>query len=271
MPRVRKVMKDKTLAKTDQEVVAEAKKAHATAEKAEDRASPSRWKEADCYAELAKRNWTVRKIAGECETNKDTVSRFVNAVYRYRDKEKRPSFWTAYQEAGGGKTTAERIVTSNENEWYTPVKYIEAARLVLGTIDLDPASCKRANKIVQAKAIYTAKDDSLHQPWTGRLWLNPPYGRLAGEFVGRLVLEYQAAEVKAAIALVNAHCTDADWFQPLWNYALCFTDHRIDFDSSGREKQTSSTHGSIFAYLGTETKAFKAAFAEFGAVVRRVK
>ena len=263
--------KDKTLVKTDEEVIAEAKDAHAKAEKAEANASPSRWKEADCYAELVKRGWKQQKIAEECGVSQPSVSYFLRCIELYHLGDKRPSFWTAYQEAKTGKTTAERIVASTENEWYTPEKYVEAARLVLGTIDLDPASCKRANKVVKAKAIYTADDDSLHQPWTGRLWLNPPYGRLAGEFIGRLVLEHEAGEVQAAIALVNAHCTDTDWFQPLWSYVLCFTDHRIDFDSGARAKQTSSTHGSVFAYLGSENKAFKAAFAEFGAVVRRVK
>ena len=265
------MMKDETLAKTDQEVIAEAKEAHAKAEKAEDRASPSRWIEADCYAELAKRGWKQQKIAEDCGVSQPSVSYFIRCTELYHLGDKRPSFWTAYQEAKTGKTTAERIVASNENEWYTPAKYVEAARLVLRSIDLDPASCKRANKIVQAKAIYTADDDSLHQPWTGRLWLNPPYGRLAGEFIQRLVLEYEAGDIKAAVALVNAHCTDTAWFQPLWDYALCFTDHRIDFDSGGREKTTTSTHGSVFAYLGPDTNKFKAAFAEFGAVVRRVK
>jgi len=264
-------MKDETLAKTDQDVVAEAKEAHAKAEKAEASASPSRWKQADCYAELAKRGWKQQKIAEECETNQATVSKFISCAKNYSVVNKRPSFWSAFAEVNAGKTTAERIVASNENEWYTPAKYLEAARLVLGEIDLDPASCAKANKTVQAKKFYTAKNDGLHKPWRGRLFLNPPYGRLAGEFIGRLVLEHEAEEVVAAIALVNAHCTDAEWFQPLWSYTLCFTDHRIDFDSDGREKQTSSTHGSVFAYLGTETKAFKATFAEFGAVVRRVK
>jgi len=177
----------------------------------------------------------------------------------------------AYQDVNSEKTTAERIVASNENEWYTPAKYIEAARAVLGEIDLDPASSKLANKTVQANVIYTDKSDSLHLPWAGKVWLNPPYGRLAGEFISRLALEYEAGEVTAAIALVNAHCTDTEWFQPLWSYVLCFTNHRIDFDSAGREKKTSSTHGSVFAYLGPDAKAFKAAFAEFGAVVRRMK
>lgn len=256
---------------TDQEVVAKAKQAHAEAEKVEETSSPSRWEEADCYAELANRGWKQRKIAEECGVSQTTVSLFVQCAMRDYLGNQRPSFWTAYQEVRTDKTTAEQIVSSNENEWYTPKKYIEAARLVIGEIDLDPASCKRANKTVKATTIYTAKDDSLHRPWTGRVWLNPPYGRLAGEFVRRLVLEYEAGEVTAAIALVNAHCTDTDWFQALWDYPLCFTDHRIDFDSGDRAKQTSSTHGSVFAYLGPDTKAFKAAFAEFGAVVRRIK
>ena len=181
---------------------------------------------------------------------------------------KRPPFWRAFQEVNE-KTTAERIVASNENEWYTPEKYIEAARKVLGGTDMDPASSATANETVKAKKFYTVDDDSLHQPWNGKVWLNPPYGRLAGDFAGRLVLEHQAGEVDAAILLVNAHCTDTDWFQPLWDYHLCFTDHRIDFDSAGREKNTTSTHGSVFVYLGPDTKTFKTEFAPFGAVVQR--
>ena len=53
----------------------------------------------------------------------------------------------------------------------------------MGGIDLDPASCAEANKIVQAKQFYSQRDDGLKQPWFGRIWLNPPYGRFAPKFV----------------------------------------------------------------------------------------
>lgn len=168
-----------------------------------------------------------------------------------------------------GKTAAQNIVASTENEWYTPRKYIESARFVLGGIDLDPASTPEANRTIQAATYYTAKDNGLAQPWAGRVWLNPPYGRLSGAFVSRLVEEYQSGNVVAAIMLVNAHCTDTDWFQLLWDGLVCFTDHRIDFDSAGREKETTSTHGSAFGYLGPNTERFISTFNKHGPVVRR--
>lgn len=59
-------------------------------------------------------------------------------------------------------------------EHYTPVEYIEAARYVLGRIDLDPASCARANETVRASTYYTKEDDGLTQTWFGNVYLNPP-------------------------------------------------------------------------------------------------
>jgi len=40
---------------------------------------------------------------------------------------------------------------TGNNNWYTPARYIEAARTVLGEIDLDPASDARGQSVVQAK------------------------------------------------------------------------------------------------------------------------
>jgi ParB family chromosome partitioning protein len=136
---------------------------------------------------------------------------------------------------------------------------------VLGGIDLDPASCAEANETVKAAGHFAQADDGLSREWQGTVWLNPPYGPLAGRFVAKLLEEHHAARVPAAILLLSAHATDTSWFQPLFEYTLCFTDHRIDF--YGPMGGGNSTHGSVFVYVGPEWERFAERFAAFGAVV----
>jgi len=184
----------------------------------------------------------------------------------------------AYRKRAASKNAA-AVVQSETNEWYTPAEYIDAARRVLGGFDLDPASCEEANGVVLASEFFTQCDmpcggkdwcthDGMAQRWKGRVWLNPPYGRLAGAFVVRLAEEYAAGNVTAAVALLNAHCTDTAWFRPLWDHTLCFTYGRLNF-GAGTAARSGSTHGSVFAYLGPDFAAFKAEFGRYGAVVRR--
>jgi hypothetical protein len=190
------------------------------------------------------------------------VSRWLK---RLADKEKYRAllYGAAYRKAFGDASQLNQQSLSNEH--YTPPQYIEAARAVLGGIDLDPASCAEANKVVGATSFL---DDGLGTVWQGRVWLNPPYGRMAGDFIVKLAAEYGAGNVSAAIALVNAHCTDTSWFQPLWNGVLCFTNHRINF--YGDDERSGSTHGSVFIYFGPNRNDFVRHFKQFGAVVERV-
>jgi len=167
------------------------------------------------------------------------------------------------------KTVAQLIVSSNSNEWYTPPEYVEAARRVLDEIDLDPASCEEANAVVKARKYYTAQDDGLQHDWPGRVWLNPPYGGLTAKFINKLVEQFKLGITQEAILLVNSHATDTDWFQPLWDFVLCFTNHRINFYGPGGQKGNGSTHGSVFVYLGPKQKVFAKEFSKFGAIVRR--
>lgn len=101
---------------------------------------------------------------------------------------------------------------SGENEWYTPPSYIAAARVVMGGIDLDPASSEIANRIVNAAQIFTEQDNGLVQDWPiGRIWMNPPYAQpLMGQFAAKFAAEIRRGS--SGIVLVN-NATETAWFQ----------------------------------------------------------
>lgn len=167
------------------------------------------------------------------------------------------------------------LTSSESAEWYTPRIYIEAARDVLGGIDLDPASCELANRTVKAARIFTDDDDDgLSQPWAGRVWLNMPHGRRAGArgpsnqavWSARLLDHFAAGSVSAGICLVNAE-TASGWFQRLWSAWVCLTDHRIRFVDEAGRPSTQPTKGNAFAYVGPNGARFAQVFSRFGRVI----
>lgn len=173
------------------------------------------------------------------------------------------------------------------NEWYTPSRYVEAARKVMGGIDLDPASCTEANQTVKAKKYYSIEDDGLCKNWQGTIWLNPPYGKniyLPNEkrsniakWVEKLLKEYQSGNVIQAILLVTLE-THAKWFPPLWQYPICFSDHNVRFylpygsNKTWRPGRMTDSHmyGTCFVYLGPNEQSFIEHFSQFGRIARAI-
>lgn len=193
---------------------------------------------------------------------------------RMAKEEQRESSSTAalLRLANGGRVNAK--FSSESVEWYTPSKYIEAARHVLGAIDLDPASSRQANETVKATNILTIRDNGLEKPWDGRVWLNPPYALIdgessAGKWGAKLIEEYRSGRCSAAVLLVNA-VTDAGWFQPLFDFPICFTDHRIEFYTPSGQPR-SPVSGNAFVYFGEHVKDFARAFEEIGRTVAAVR
>lgn len=202
----------------------------------------------------------------------DAVPLTAAPILLYKAVEKKSDFHRHIGGQSSGGTPA-ALLSSDSAEWYTPPVYLEAVRDVLGTIDVDPASNAEANRVVQATTFYDAETNGLKQPWAGRVFLNPPYGKADGESLSnqalwsaRLISQYQQGITTEAILLVNA-ITDAGWFQPLWDFPICFTDHRIPFYRPGGEAGAQPVRGSVFVYFGDNVAEFASVFRRFGAVV----
>lgn len=154
---------------------------------------------------------------------------------------------------------------SGENEWYTPTAYIEAARQVLGQIDLDPASSLRANAVVKAERFFDSQTNGLAQDWKGRVWMNPPYAQpLIGQFCDKLVDSVAIGNVSAAVVLVN-NASETSWYHALMSLAsaLCGPRGRVSFWSP-RETVAAPLQGQSVIYFGPRSTEFRQAFSVFG-------
>ena len=166
------------------------------------------------------------------------------------------------------RVSAKAAKVIQSDEWFTPSEYIELAREVMGGIDLDPASCEFAQRVVKADRFYTRDDDGLSQEWVGRIWLNPPYSRrLIGKFVDKLVAEWWARNVTEAVVLTHNR-TDTKWFSKLASVSVCRcdTDGRIRFETADGVGN-SPPNGSTFFYFGKDPSRFFQIFRDIGNVM----
>lgn len=206
----------------------------------------------------------VTHVEQETGISQQKVSRWrkrLKNIEAYRAK----LYGKAYAEAFG-KDHNHRAQGTGQNEWYTPAQYIEAARLVLGGIELDPASSDIAQKTVQAERYFTKADDGLAKPWKARsVWLNPPYSQPEiWNFVEKLIAELTSGNVGSAILLTHNY-TDTAWFHHAESIAaaICFTRGRVKFvDADGEE--CAPTQGQSFFYYGTEPEKFNEHFLGYG-------
>lgn len=98
------------------------------------------------------------------------------------------------------------FLTSRSSEWTTPQDFFEALDQQFH-FTLDPCATPQNAK---CKRYFTKADDGLAQPWTGRVFMNPPYGRQIGKWV-RKAYEESQKNAEIVVCLLPAR-TDTRWW-----------------------------------------------------------
>jgi phage N-6-adenine-methyltransferase len=97
--------------------------------------------------------------------------------------------------------------SSRSCEWETPPDLFAALAHRFGGLDLDPAATAANAK---CERYFTRAEDGLAQSWTGRVWLNPPYGREMGAWMQK-AWESSQTTAELVVCLVPAR-TDTAWW-----------------------------------------------------------
>ncbi len=105
--------------------------------------------------------------------------------------------------------------------WLTPPAIIRA----LAPFDLDPCAAPSPRPWVTALKHIELPEDGLSEPWTGRVWLNPPYGTKTGRWLKRM------AEHGRGTVLIFARVETDYWHEWIWPYAqaILFIRNRLNF------------------------------------------
>jgi hypothetical protein len=123
------------------------------------------------------------------------------------------------------------------DQWHTPQWVIGKSDIVLGGIDLDPASSEIANVRVGAKRFFTKRDAPLDQPWMGAVFVNPPSGDtgrlLPKAFWNKLLAEIAAGNTTHALFLAYrlemVRTTQVKCAHSLLEFPTCIFERRLVF------------------------------------------
>lgn len=96
--------------------------------------------------------------------------------------------------------------SSATDDWATPDAYFSEVVARFGSFDLD--ACASSSN-AKASRYFTKEDDGLRHNWTGRVWMNPPYGRTIGSWMKKA---YESSLNGALVVCLVPARTDTAWW-----------------------------------------------------------
>lgn len=121
------------------------------------------------------------------------------------------------------------MFSSQSDQWATPQDFFDALDAEFH-FSLDVCALPENAK---CKNYFTPEIDGLSQPWKGRVWCNPPYGREIGQWVRRAYFAAVSGGAEVVVMLLPAR-TDTRWFHEyIYNKAeIRFVKGRLKFGDS---------------------------------------
>ena len=120
------------------------------------------------------------------------------------------------------------MMSSTTNEWSTPQVFFDELNKEFD-FTLDPCATKENAKCA---SFFTKEQNGLVQPWTGRVFCNPPYGRVIGQWVKRACDEVTNGNAELVVMLLPAR-TDTRWWHDycmrVWPHGIRLLKGRLKF------------------------------------------
>lgn len=174
-------------------------------------------------------------------------------------------------------------------DWYTPATIVDAARTVMGSIDLDPCTDFEAQKTVKATRYYLPPEDGLLHPWEGNVFINPPGGQV-NVFWKKLMDSCvdQFLWVGYSLEQLQTLQNVSDVIPQSKQFSMCIPKHRIAFVENAAKREirrkkflqkndffgfnsgkkfgdaVSPTHANYLTYGGPNKQKFVDVFLKFG-------
>lgn len=117
--------------------------------------------------------------------------------------------------------------SSKSCEWFTPQDFFDQMNVEYGPFDLDPCATPTNAKCAK---YYTQQDDGLSKPWTGTVWMNPPYGRTIKQWMRKALDESRRGAT--VVCLVPARTDTAWWHDYAAHGQVRFVRGRLKFGGS---------------------------------------